>query len=97
MLLGGTILFGEALPEEALKSAVAVARASDLMLVVGSSLVVNPAARLPMIAKQAGARLVILNLSSTPLDGEADVRLSAAAGPALTSIVDHALAEDVHA
>lgn len=97
VLRGGTILFGEALPEDALKTAVALARASDLMLVVGSSLVVNPAARLPMIAKQAGAGLVILNLSSTPLDHEADVRLSAAAGPALTSIVDHALAEDVHA
>ena len=91
VLRGGTFLFGEALPEDALKTAVALARASDLMLVVGSSLVVNPAARLPMIAKQAGARLAILNLSRTPLDDEADVRLSAEAGPALSTIVDYAL------
>ncbi len=97
VLRGGTILFGEPLPEDALKTAVAVARASDVMLVVGSSLVVNPAARLPMIAKQAGARLVILNRSRTPLDDEADIRLSAEAGPALTRIVDRALSEDAHA
>ena len=96
-LRSGTILFGEALPEEALKTAVALAKASDLMLVVGSSLVVNPAARLPLIAKRAGARLVILNRTRTPLDDEADSRLSAGAGPALTRIVDHALREDAHA
>lgn len=97
VLRGGTILFGEALPEEVLKTAVAVARACDLMLVVGSSLVVNPAARLPMIAKQAGARLVILNRTRTPLDDEADVRLSAEAGPALTRIVDYAPTGDADA
>ena len=96
-LRGGTILFGEALPEQALTTAVALARASDLMLVVGSSLVVNPAARLPLIAKQAGARLVILNRTRTPLDDEADIRLPAEAGPSLTRIVDHALSEDADA
>jgi len=97
VLRGGTILFGEALPEDALKTAVALAQATDLMLVVGSSLIVNPAARLPMIAKQAGARLVILNQSRTPLDDEADIRLSAGAGTALTHIVDRALSEDARA
>lgn len=91
VLRGGTILFGEALPEDALKTAVGVARATDLMLVVGSSLVVNPAARLPTIAKQSGARLVIVNLSETPLDDQADIRLFAEAGPALAYIADRAL------
>jgi NAD-dependent deacetylase len=96
VLRGGTVLFGEALPEDALRTAVAVARASDLMLVVGSSLVVNPAARLPLIAKHAGARLVILNLSETPLDDEADIRLMAEAGPALAYIADHALDDETY-
>lgn len=90
-LRGGTILFGEALPEDALRTAVAVARATDLMIVVGSSLVVNPAARIPMIAKEAGARLVILNRTETPLDDEADVRIAAEAGPSLTYVADQAL------
>jgi NAD-dependent deacetylase len=93
VLRGGTVLFGEALPEHALRLAYGVARATDLMLVVGSSLVVNPAARLPAIAKENGAHLVIINQSSTPLDELADVRIEASAGDTLRGIANRVLEE----
>jgi NAD-dependent deacetylase len=93
VLRGGTVLFGEALPGHTLRLAHGVARATDLMLVVGSSLVVNPAARLPAIAKENGAHLVIVNQSSTPLDELADVRIEASAGDTLRGIADRVLEE----
>ena len=86
VLRGGTVLFGEALPQTALRTSYAVAKATDLMLVVGSSLVVNPAARLPVIARDNGSRLVIINQSLTPIDELADIRIDASAGDALTGI-----------
>jgi NAD-dependent deacetylase len=93
-LRSATILFGEPLPAEALRKSVAVAQACDLMLVVGSSLVVNPAARLPQIAKQHGARLVIVNRTATPLDDLADMHLKAEAGPTLSALADRVLGAD---
>lgn len=95
ILRTGTVLFGEALPERALRTAHAVAQSTDLMLVVGSSLVVNPAARLPVIAKDSGARLVIINQSSTPIDDLADIRIGAGAGQSLAGIARR-LDDDVH-
>lgn len=59
----------------------------DLFLVLGSSLVVHPAATFPVIAKRAGARLVILNREETPLDGFADLVLHAEIGPTLSAAV----------
>jgi NAD-dependent deacetylase len=94
VLRTGTVLFGEALPERALRTAHAVALSTDLMLVVGSSLVVNPAARLPVIARDAGARLVIINQSSTPIDDLADIRIDAGAGEALSGIAQRLQMED---
>jgi NAD-dependent deacetylase len=88
MLRAATILFGQAMPEEALRRAFAVARATDLMLVVGSSLVVQPAARLPEIAVAGGARLAIVNNEPTPLDSLADVVVRSSAGPVLTALAD---------
>ena len=85
-LRAATILFGEQLPTEALRLAVAATTACDLMLVVGSSLIVNPAAQLPLLAKRAGARLAILNRTPTPLDAAADVRVPAEAGPVLVEL-----------
>jgi NAD-dependent deacetylase len=95
VLRTGTVLFGEPLPERALRTAHAAAKAADLMIVVGSSLVVNPAARLPAIAKQNGARLVIINQSPTPLDGLADVRVNGSAGAVLSGVVDRVLGDGV--
>lgn len=86
ILRSGTILFGEPLPRVALDRALAAARTCDLMLVIGSSLIVNPAAQIPLLAKRAGARLAIINRLSTPLDGYADVHIVGEAGPTLADI-----------
>jgi NAD-dependent deacetylase len=85
-LRAATILFGEALPRNALDRAIAAARACDLMLVVGSSLIVNPAAQLPVLAKRSGARLAIVNRTPTPLDALADVHVIGEAGPVLSAV-----------
>ncbi len=86
-LKAATILFGQRLPQAALDAALALARSCDLFLVVGSSLRVVPAARLPLVALDGGAPLVIVNLEPTRLDARADVVLHAPAGPALSAIV----------
>ncbi|MCB1475118.1 MAG: NAD-dependent deacetylase [Rhodobiaceae bacterium] len=80
-----TISFGQAMPEAAMARAVAEARACDLFLVLGSSLVVYPAASLPLIAKDAGARLVIVNREPTEQDGVADLVLNTEIGALLTA------------
>jgi NAD-dependent deacetylase len=58
------------------------------MLVLGSSLVVYPAAGFPLQAKRQGARLVILNREETPLDGVADLVINAEIGPTMGSVID---------
>jgi NAD-dependent deacetylase len=68
-----TISFGQAMPEEAMARAQQETLAADLFLVLGSSLVVYPAAGFPEIAKRNGARLVIVNRQDTPLDDIADL------------------------
>jgi NAD-dependent deacetylase len=92
MLRAATVLFGEALPEEALRRAFVAAQASDVMLVIGSSLVVRPAARIPEIGVASGARLAIINHEPTPLDGLADVIVRASAGVVLGTLADALLA-----
>jgi len=88
MLRGATILFGESLPLDALRSATSAATTCDLMLVVGSSLVVNPAAKLPVLARGGGASLAIVNRTPTPLDGVADVVVRSDAGPTLSAVAE---------
>ena len=88
MLKPNAVLFGEQLPYEVLTEASSRASSCDLFIVVGSTLVVYPAAYMPVYAVQAGARLVIINLSSTPMDREADVLINAKAGEAMSRIVD---------
>ncbi|MDF2113952.1 Sir2 family NAD-dependent protein deacetylase [Roseiarcaceae bacterium H3SJ34-1] len=70
---GATIAFGQAMPGEAMRRAQAAAGACDLMLAIGSSLVVYPAAGFPLLAKENGAQLVIINRDPTPLDEYADL------------------------
>ncbi|MBI1239381.1 MAG: NAD-dependent deacetylase [Alphaproteobacteria bacterium] len=82
-----TISFGQAMPEAEMARAQEEARACDLFLAIGSSLVVYPAAALPALAKRAGAKLVILNREATGLDGEADLVLHAEIGPALRAAI----------
>jgi NAD-dependent deacetylase len=57
------------------------------MLIVGSSLVVNPAAQLPQIARRHGASLIMLNRTETTLDSLADVQILGEAGPTLSDLV----------
>ena len=82
----GTILFGEPLPQDALDMARIAARNCDLFIVLGSSLVVYPAASLPTIAKKHGAILVIINIDPTPLDEYADIVVNESASKVLAKI-----------
>ena len=66
------VFFGESLPADALEAASRASRECDVFIVVGSSLVVQPAAQLPVLAKQRGAQLIIINIGETPLDDLAD-------------------------
>lgn len=81
------IFFGEALPQDVLSQAMAEANQCEVMLVIGSSLVVYPAAYVPVQAKQAGAKLIIVNKGPTEQDHLADVRIDAPAGEVMTKIL----------
>jgi NAD-dependent deacetylase len=69
------VLFGELLPEEAMRRAQELAEGADLLLCIGSSLVVHPVAGLPALTLDRGGRLAILTKGPTPYDGDAVVRL----------------------
>lgn len=84
LLKPNTVSFGQSLDQAVLDRAAAWAGNCDLMLVVGSTLVVEPAASLPRAAKERGARLAIVTLSETPLDGLADIKIEYAIGSVLT-------------
>lgn len=94
LLKHATVSFGQALPEDVLAEAWKLAANADLVLAVGSSLVVEPAASLPMQAKLHGARLVIVNKTDTPLDSIADVVIRDSIGRVLADIADRVLAYD---
>jgi NAD-dependent deacetylase len=81
-----TISFGQPMPEEAMARAEAAALDCDLFLVLGSSLVVFPAASFPMLAKEAGARLAIVNREPTEQDRFADLVVNAEIGPVLAAV-----------
>lgn len=83
MVKSATISFGQAMPEEAMRRADALARDCDLFLVAGSSLVVYPAALLPAVANRSGATLIIINREPTELDEIADIVVHADIGAAL--------------
>ena len=80
------VLFGEALPERALHAAEQAARQAELFLVLGSSLVVAPANWCPRLAKERGAKLVIVNRDPTPLDPLADLRIAASIREVLKAV-----------
>ena len=87
VIKSATISFGQAMPEEPMARAQEETMACDLFIVVGSSLVVYPAAGFPQIAKRLGAKLVILNREETPLDPIADLVLHREIGPTLSYVV----------
>jgi NAD-dependent deacetylase len=82
-----TIAFGQSLPEDVLEDSFNHARNCDLLLTIGSSLVVQPANFLPGEAKSSGAHLILVNLSSTPCDHLMDVIINEKAGPAMDAIM----------
>ncbi|MCA9834418.1 MAG: Sir2 family NAD-dependent protein deacetylase [Thermomicrobiales bacterium] len=86
VLRSNTILFGESLPKAALEMAVRVAAAADLMIVVGSSLVVYPAAQLPQITKERGGKLIIIDRAPTALDDLADIVIRGEAGHVMATL-----------
>ena len=91
-LCGGTflkptvVLFGEPLPQQAIQEALALARQADVVLVVGSSLVVYPAAEVPLAAVEAGVPLIIVNAEPTPYDELAAVVILGKAGEVLPEL-----------
>ena len=82
------VFFGEPMPVVAVERAFTAARDCDLMLVVGSSLVVYPAAGVPVAAVEAGAPLVIVNDEPTPLDELADVVIRGRSGEVLPRLLE---------
>jgi NAD-dependent deacetylase len=86
LLKHATISFGQALDERTLIAAQEMCSECGLFLAIGSSLVVHPAAALPALAKECGARLVIINRDPTPLDGLADLVIREPIGATLTRV-----------
>jgi NAD-dependent deacetylase len=82
-----TISFGQSMPEAAMTRAHQVTKAADLFIVLGSSLVVYPAAGFPILAKRNGARLVIVNREPTEQDDLADLVIHAEIGATMSHAV----------
>ena len=88
ILKSEAILFGEPLPKEPMAKAVELCRNTNLMIVIGTSLTVYPAAFLPQLAKNAGAKVILINLEGTNKDDVADVVLRGRATEILPMITD---------
>jgi NAD-dependent deacetylase len=87
MLRPAVVWFGEPLPEQELSRAVTAAQAAQLFLVVGTSSVVYPAAALPRLALEHGARVIEVNPEATELTRLADISLRGTAGEILPQLV----------
>lgn len=87
----GTVSFGQNLYPDVLEEAGALTRGADLLVAIGSSLQVHPAAGIPTTAQEAGAALAIINDEPTPLDDAADLVVRGRAGevlPEVTRMID---------
>ncbi len=82
-----TISFGQAMPVAEVERSAALSQQSDFFMVVGSTLLVQPAAQMPFYAKNGGAFLAIVNLSETPCDAMCDVLIRGKAGEILQAIL----------
>jgi NAD-dependent deacetylase len=87
ILKPATVAYGQSMPERETREAEVRSAGCDLFLAAGSSLVVYPAAQMPVIAKQGGAKLVIMNFTETPHDRYADVVIAEKTGETLSKIV----------
>ncbi len=93
ILKPATVAFGQMMPQRETREAEHRSSTCDLFLAAGSSLVVYPAAQMPVIAKSSGARLVIFNLTPTPHDHHADVVISEKTGETLSRVVSQVKAK----
>jgi len=82
------VFFGEALPQETLQEAIRRAQNCDLFIVIGSTLVIYPAAYIPTYAGEAGATLAIVNLTPTPFDHYAAVVIRGKAGEIMPRVME---------
>jgi len=82
-----TVAFGQPLPESVLEESFELARSCDLFITIGSSLVVRPAAMLPVEASRHGAKLVLVNSTPTPYDGLMDVIAAGLAGSIMSEVM----------
>lgn len=87
LLKPATISFGQPMPADVVQAAQQAAQECEVFIAVGSSLVVYPAAALPVVAKRAGARLIIVNRDPTPLDQAADAVLRGEIGQVLPALL----------
>lgn len=87
-LVSSVVNFGQPLPRKELDESFSHSRNCDLFVVTGSSLVVYPAADMPRMALESGARLVIINQGETPFDGLAHLRFGEGIGEVLPPTVD---------
>ena len=88
LVKSATISFGQPMPEDKMERATEEAILADLFLVLGSSLVVYPAAGLPVIAKKSGSDLAIVNREETDLDPYADLVLNTEIGPLMSAVLE---------
>jgi NAD-dependent deacetylase len=82
------VFFGEALPQGTLEEAIRRAQNCDLFIVIGSTLVIYPAAYIPTYAREAGAKLAIVNLTPTPFDHYAEVVIRGKAGETMSKVME---------
>ncbi len=86
-IINSVVNFNDPMPSKEMELARDHSMKCDLMIVIGSSLVVTPAANFPKIAKGKGAKLIIINIDSTPLDNLADIKLDVNAGDFLSNVL----------
>jgi NAD-dependent deacetylase len=88
LLKPATISFGQSMPERETREAYERSAACDLFIVIGSSLLVQPAAHMPVVAKRGGAKLVIINRDGTACDDFADIIVNGKAGPTMAAVLE---------
>ncbi len=88
LLRPGVVWFGEMLPRDVLERAFSEVSMSDVIIVAGTSAVVQPAASLPLIVKKNGGKIIEVNPSETPLSNIADITLRMPAGKAMSEIAE---------
>lgn len=92
VLKPNAVFFGEILPRIPWEQSLELSRSADLFIAIGSSLQVSPANTLPDIALRAGAKLIILNFTLTPFDGDAELLISQKIGEFSSSVMKYLIA-----